>query len=179
MQTHSFCLTGILKNYFNIQRRSVPKERKLEQIGVVQDAWDVFEPELAELGYELIEVEYLPEYGSMVLRLYIDSEGGVNVDGCAEASRLISAIMDQANFIGSEYMLEVSSPGIERPVRKPADFVRFTGEAIKLKTVTPIEGRRRYSGTLSGFEDGLIAIDVDGTTHQIHIENVKKAKLDQ
>ena len=139
----------------------------------------MFEPELAEQGYELIEVEYVQDYGSMILRLYIDSEEGVNVDDCATASRLISAIMDQADFIRSEYLLEVSSPGVERPVRKAEDFVRFIGESVKLKTVTPIEGRRRYKGTLAGFEDGLVAIDVDGTTHHIHIENVKRAKLDQ
>lgn len=179
MQAHSFRLTGILKNNVNIQRRSAPKEGKLEQIGIVQDAWNIFEPELAEQGYELVEVEYVHEYGSMILRMYIDKDGGINVDDCAEASRMISALMDQADFVGSEYVLEISSPGIERPLRKPEDFVRFIGESIKVKTTTPIEGRRRYKGTLSGFEDGLIALDVDGTTHRIHIENVKRAKLDR
>ena len=150
----------------------------MEQFGIVQEAWKLFESELEELGYELIEIEYLMENGSMVLRLYLDSPKGITIDDCAEASRMISAFMDQSDFISSEYLLEVSSPGIERPIRKPCDFERFIGESVKLKTVTPIEGRRRYKGILAGFSDGLIAIDVDGTIHQVHIENVKRAKLD-
>ena len=147
MKAHSFCLTGILKNDLNIQRRGAPKEGKLEQIGIVQDAWKLFESELAEQGYELVEVEYVQEYGTMILRMYIDKEGGVNVDDCAEASRMISAIMDQVGFVGGEYVLEVSSPGIERPVRKAADFARFIGKTIQFKTTTPVEGRRRCKRT--------------------------------
>lgn len=150
----------------------------MEQIGIVHDAWALLESELAEQGYELIEVEYILVNGAMTLRLYIDREAGVNVDDCANASRLVSAILDQSDFIGIEYILEVSSPGIERPIRKPDDFLRFVGKSVKIKTVTPIEGRRRYSGTLNGFEDGLIGVEVDGEVHKIHIENVKKAKLD-
>ena len=148
------------------------------QHGVVQDAWDIIEPELDELGFELIDVDYIQDGGAFVLRFYIDKENGVNVDHCAEASRMISAILEQNDFVGGKFMLEVSSPGIERPVRKPADFERFIGKVIKIKTVSAIEGRKRYKGILTGFTDGLIEIDVDGTTHSIHIENLKKAKLD-
>lgn len=150
----------------------------MERHGIVQDAWDILEPELAELGYELIEVEYVQEYGNMILRLFIDSEQGVNVDDCAEASRMVSALMEINDFIGGAYMLEVSSPGIDRPIRKATDFVRFIGEPVRLKTVTPVEGRKRYKGTLTGFDDGLIEIEVDDTKHRVHIENVKKARLD-
>lgn len=151
----------------------------MEQHGIVQDTWSYLEPELAELGYELIEVEYVQDYGKMILRLYIDSEDGINVDNCAEASRMVSALMDQNDFVGGAYLLEVSSPGIERPVRKATDFERFIGEPIKVKTVTPVDGRKRYKGILTGYADGLIEIDVDGTSHRVHIENVKRARLDQ
>ena len=151
----------------------------MEQHGIVRDAWAYLESELDELGYELIEVEYVQEYGSMILRLYIDAPKGITVDDCAEASRMVSALLDQNDFIGSEYMLEVSSPGIDRPVRKASDFERFVGEAIKVKTVTPINGRKRYRGTLAGISDGLVLLDVDGERHEVHIENVKKARLDR
>lgn len=151
----------------------------MQQHGVVHDAWKFIEPELNELGFELVDVDYIQDGGSFILRFYIDQEDGINVDHCAEASRMISAVMELNDFVGGHYMLEVSSPGIERPVRKPADFQRFAGETIKIKTVTPIEGRKRYKGTLKGIKDGLIEIDVDGTIHTIHIENIKKAKLDQ
>ncbi|MFP6583116.1 MAG: ribosome maturation factor RimP [Candidatus Hydrogenedentota bacterium] len=150
----------------------------MEQHGIVQDAWSYLEAELAELGYELIEVEYMQDYGNMILRLYIDSEDGINVDNCAEASRMVSALMDQNDFVGGAYLLEVSSPGVERPIRKATDFERFIGEPIKVKTVTSVEGRRRYKGILTGYADGLIEIDVDGTPYRVHIENVKKARLD-
>ena len=150
----------------------------MEQIGIVQDAWLYLEAELAELGYELIEVEYMQEYGRMILRLYIDAENGINVDNCAEASRMVSALMDQNDFVGTEYLLEVSSPGIDRPTRKMSDFERFAGEAVKVKLVTPVEGRRRYRGTLAGVNDGMVRIDVDGEQHEVHIENIKKARLD-
>ncbi len=148
------------------------------QHGVVQDAWTIIEPELDELGFELVDVDYIQDGGTFTLRFYIDKEDGINVDHCAEASRMISAILEQNDFVGGKYMLEVSSPGIERPVRKIADFERFIGEVIKIKTVTPIEGRKRYKGTIIGIKDGLIEIDVDGTNYTIHIENIKKAKLD-
>lgn len=148
------------------------------QHGVIQDAWNIIEPELTELGFELVDVDYIQDGGAFVLRFYIDKENGVNVDDCAQASRMISAILDQNDFVGGKFMLEVSSPGIERPVRKPADFERFIGETIKIKTVSPIEGRKRYKGILTGFNDGLIELNVDGTTFSIHIENLKKAKLD-
>ena len=149
------------------------------QHGVVQDAWNFIEPELKELGFELVDVDYIQDDGSFILRFFIDHEDGINVDHCAEASRMISAILDQNDFVGGQYMLEVSSPGVERPVRKVADFERFSGQVIKIKTVTPIAGRKRYKGILIGITDGLIEIEVDGTRHTIHIENVKKAKLDQ
>ena len=148
------------------------------QHGVVQDAWNFIEPELKELGFELVDVDYIQDGGTFKLCFYIDKEDGINVDHCAEASRMISALMDQNDFVGGHYMLEVSSPGIERPVRKPADFERFAGQIIKIKTVTPIAGRKRYKGTLIGINDGLVEIEVDGTTHTIHLENIKKAKLD-
>ena len=151
----------------------------MEVHGVVRDAWRFIEPDLNELGFELVEVDYVQDGGAFILRFFIDRDGGVNVDHCAEASRMISALMDQTDFVGGQYLLEVSSPGIDRPVRKPADFERFAGERIKLKVVSPIAGRRRYSGVLTGFNDGLIEIDVDGMIHSIHIENVKKAKLDR
>jgi len=149
----------------------------VEKHGVVQDAWSFIEPELIELGFELVEVDYIQDGASSILRFYIDKDGGVNVDHCAEASRMISALLDQKDLVGGKYMLEVSSPGIDRPVRKVADFERFTGEQIKLKTVTPILGRKRYSGVLVGINGDLIEIDVDGSIHSVHIENLKKAKL--
>ncbi|MDQ1257904.1 MAG: ribosome maturation factor RimP [Candidatus Hydrogenedentes bacterium] len=145
---------------------------------IVQRAWSVLEPELAVHGYELVEVEFEPS-GRRTLRLYIDRDGGVTVDDCVAVSQLAGPVLDVKDFIDGSYVLEVSSPGIDRPVRKPADFARFTGERIHLKTHVAVHGRKRFTGVLTGFEDGLVRIDCDGTVCEVHIENLKRANLDR
>ncbi len=146
---------------------------------VVRRVWEKLEPELAQLGFELIEVEFGQHGRTEILRLFIDKEGGVTIDDCASASRQVSAALDIDDFIKSQYTLEVSSPGIARPIRKPGDFERFVGERVKVKTVTPVEGRSRFAGVLRGFSDGMVALEIDGSDYQIHLENVKRANLDR
>lgn len=146
---------------------------------LIRRAWEVLAPELAEFGFELIEVEFIRHGGTDVLRLFIDREGGVTIDHCAAASRQVSAMLDRDDFIESNYTLEVSSPGIARPLRKPADFERFKGERVKIQTIAPVEGRKRFTGVLTGFSDGLVALESDGTECRIHLENVKRANLDR
>ena len=146
---------------------------------LIRRAWDLLAPELAEFGYEVVEIEYVRPGGADVLRLFIDREGGVNIDDCAKASRQVSALLDKGDFIKSNYNLEVSSPGIARPLRKPADFERFVGENIKVQAIAPVEGRKRFKGVLTGLKDGMLALEVDGTEYRIHLENVKRANLDR
>jgi ribosome maturation factor RimP len=144
----------------------------------MRQAWELLEPEIDELGYELVEVEYGQFETGLILRLYIDKDQGVTLDHCVEVSRLASAILDQHDFGNDQYNLEVSSPGIDRPVRKPEDFIRFIGEPLKVKTIAPVGGRKRFKGTLTGFDDGMISVDIDGDLFSIHVENIKKAQLD-
>lgn len=142
-------------------------------------AWDILESEITEQGYELVEVEYGTQNSRKTLRLFIDKEGGVTIDDCAELSRYLSAYLDVQDILSSEYVLEVSSPGIDRPIRKKSDFERFKGEEINVQTVSPVEGRRRFRGVLTGFDDGLISVEGEGAVFRIHIENVRKARLDR
>jgi ribosome maturation factor RimP len=151
----------------------------LEKTEIVRQAWEVLGPEIEEQGCELVEVESGLQGSSLFLRLFLDKEGGITIDDCASMSRYVSALLDKDDFIGRQYNLEVSSPGIERPVRKVADFVRFAGERIKIHTVSPIEGRRKFTGELLGCEDGLVSVDVGSETVNVHIENVKRARLDR
>lgn len=138
------------------------------------------EPHLAEQGYELVELEYGRQGGSGVLRFFIDKAGGgITLDDCTAVSQLLSPLLDRLDLVSERYLLEVSSPGIDRPVRKPADFRRFLGEPLRLRSVAPVEGRSQYRGVLIGFEDGLISMDCNGTACTIHIENVKSARLDR
>lgn len=151
----------------------------MERSDVVRRAWQEFEPELAEQGYELVEVEYGMQGGSSVLRLFIDKSGGITLDDCQQVSHLASALLDRADFVSGHYLLEVSSPGFDRPVRKPADFERFAGEQIAITALTAIAGRKQYRGVLKGFRDGLVIVECAGIEHEIHIENLKKARLDR
>jgi len=151
----------------------------VESRDIVRRVWAELEPALAGLGFELIEVEFGRHGSSGLLRLFIDRPGGVTLDDCTAASRVASALLDRSDPIDSEYMLEVSSPGIDRPVRRVKDFERFTGEAVKVRTSTPVEGRKKFSGVLAGISDGMIEIQSDGATYRIHLENVKHANLDR
>lgn len=151
----------------------------MAELEVVRRVWKELEPELAELGFELIEVEFAKQGGTDVLRLFIDREGGVTIDDCAVASRQMSATLDQDDFLEARYTLEVSSPGIARPLRRLKDFDRYAGERIKVRTVTPVEGRRRFSGVLTGCSDGMLSLESEGREYRIHMENVKRANLDR
>jgi len=144
---------------------------------VVDRVWEEITPELNEQGYELVEVEYAQESHGRVLRLYIDKENGITLDDCQAASQLTSAILDKADFIVEHYMLEVSSPGYDRPVRKGVDFQRFAGERIRITLDSPIGGRKKFSGVLKGYQDGLVTVDCDGSPYEVHIENIRKANL--
>ena len=145
---------------------------------IVRQTWELLEPEIDESGYELVEVEYGQFDTGLILRLYIDKDQGVTLDNCVEVSRLVSAILDQHDFGKDQYNLEVSSPGIDRPVRKPEDFIRFIGEPLKVKTIAPVGDRKRFKGTLIGFDDGMISMEISGEPFSIHVENIKKAQLD-
>ena len=146
---------------------------------VVRRVWSEIEGQLSEQGYELVEVEYGQHGASNILRVYLDREGGINIDDCAKASRFLSPCLDLCDFMAEQYLLEVSSPGIARPIRKESDFARFVGEAVKLQAIEPVQGRKRFKGILQGFHDGLICVAVDGETYEIHIENLKRAILDR
>ncbi len=147
---------------------------------IVRRAWREFEPELQEQGYELIEVEYVGTQGGMhILRLYIDKSGGITLDDCTAVSQLLNPLLDAGDFIHENYFLEVSSPGIDRPLRKPQDFQKYVGEEVRVVTHSPTDGRKKFSGVLNGFVDGLIKLDCDGVCYEIHIENLKKANLNR
>jgi ribosome maturation factor RimP len=152
---------------------------------IAERARSVLEPVLERDGFELVEVEWLREGPSWVLRLYVDRPGGVTIDHCQEVSRTVETILDVEDFIEPAYSLEVSSPGVDRPLRKPSDFDRFAGERAHVKTFGPVEGsapgqgpRKNWTGTLRGFKDGAVEIDVDGTLHRVPHDKIAKARLE-
>src|SRR5512147_2448508 len=156
----------------------------IAQESVADRARQLLEPVLARDGFDLVEVEWQREGGGWVLRLYVDRAGGVGIDDCQAASRLVETLLDVEDFIEPAYSLEVSSPGVERPIRKPQDFQRFAGQRAKVRAYGPLESaaglppRKQWTGVLRGFADGAVEIDVDGTVHRIPIERVAKAQLE-
>lgn len=146
---------------------------------VVRRFWEVFGPELAGHGYELIEVEYAQQSGVRILRVFIDAPDGITHNDCQKVSHVLSPLLDAEDWIDEHYVLEVSSPGFDRPLRRPQDFSRFAGERVRVQAISPVQGRKRFRGELIGYEDGMIRVDCDGTSYDIHLENVKKANLDR
>ena len=132
----------------------------------------ILNPSVQDLGYELLGVEYVPSGKLSILRLYIDSEKGIGLDDCEVVSRQVSAIMDVEDPISGQYNLEVSSPGIERPLFSIAHYMRFLGHEVLIKTYRPIEGRRKFTGTIGSISEksntlelltemGSVTLDID------------------
>jgi len=139
----------------------------------------VVEPAVRALGYELILVELAGAGGRRSLRLYIDQDGGVGLSDCVAVSREVSALLDVEDPIDGPFVLEVSSPGVDRPLVRPEDFERFTGELVKLRTRRPVEGRRTFSGVLIGLIEGDVVVEDDaGDGHRVPLDAVKTANVD-
>lgn len=135
------------------------------------------EPLLADMGMELVEIQFRREGHGWVLRLFIDKEGGITIDDCAAVSREISAYLEVEDLIDHAYHLEVSSPGLERPLRKREDFIRFAERLVRIKLREPINGQRVLIGTLLGFEGEMVLLEMDNETVRIDMENIAKARL--
>ncbi|WP_407351856.1 ribosome maturation factor RimP [Luteimonas sp. R10] len=146
---------------------------------------ELLAPTVEALGLELLGAEYLPTPGSAVLRLYIDRPGadpeaegqGVTIEDCEAVSREVSAQMDVEDPISGHYTLEVSSPGIDRPLFTPEQFARFAGQTAKVGLKLPQDGRRRLQGRIAGVEGDTIAFEVDGQPFTVAFDNIDKARL--
>jgi ribosome maturation factor RimP len=149
---------------------------------VADQARRLLEPVITREDFELVEVEWGREGSSWVLRLFVDRPGGVTIEHCQELSRTLEPILDVEDFIEPAYALEVSSPGLDRPLRKPADFERFAGQRAHVKTYGPIDTpagpRKNWSGTLKGFKDGAVEIEVDGAVYRVPHDRIAKAHLE-
>jgi ribosome maturation factor RimP len=138
-------------------------------------------PLAAQEGLELIDVELGGPGGRQILRLLIDKSGGVSLDDCTSISRSVSAALDVEDPIEGTYDLEVSSPGLDRPLRTPEHFQKFAGSRVRVKTFGPLpecENRKTFVGILQGYENGKIVLDVDGTIFSVPHAQVSKANVD-
>ena len=125
----------------------------------------------------LVEVEYLTMHGRWVLRLYIDKEGGVTIDDCADVSRDLGDIIDVKEIIDHEYVLEVSSPGLNRPLRREKDFIKVIGSRIKLKMILDLDGQKNFAGRLKDYNNRIIYLETDGKLIELPFDEVEKSNL--
>ncbi|MDD2309001.1 MAG: ribosome maturation factor RimP [Desulfuromonadaceae bacterium] len=144
----------------------------------------IAQPILQSMGLELVDIEFGRVGPDAVLRLFIDKEGGVLLDDCAGLSRELSMILDVEDVIACNYTLEVSSPGLDRPLKKQADYDRFVGRTIKVRTYQPFlddsgNKRKTFLGKLEGLVNGVIKMTLqEGQTASIPLERVAKANLE-
>lgn len=130
------------------------------------------------LGYELVGVEHIPQGRHSILRVYIDTDAGVTVDDCERVSRQVSGMLDVEDLVRGNYVLEVSSPGLDRPLFTAEHFARFTGNKVKLRLSLPLAGRRNFSGLLQGVHDDEVVVTVDEVGEmRFSLSNIEQARL--
>jgi ribosome maturation factor RimP len=134
-------------------------------------------PTVVALGYEFWGLEFFTHGGQAMLRVFIDKADGINVDDCALVSRQISAVLDVEDPISSEYTLEVSSPGMDRPLFTLEQFGRYIGEQVRIRLRMPFDGRRNFSGRLTGLEGEDVVVTVDEHEYLLPIEMIDKAHI--
>lgn len=144
---------------------------------IVSTAQSLAEPLCASEGMELIHVECQREPAGRILRLYIDRPGGVTLEDCAAVSRQIGDLLDLKLDTEASYILEVSSPGINRPLSRLSDFEKFTGKTARIRTVTPLNGQKNFKGALLGVMDDNIRLQIEAETVLIPYQEISKARL--
>ena len=139
--------------------------------------WELIEPVVIGMGYELIEIEFDAHPKNKVLRLYIDKKDGIVIEDCSEVSRQVSALIDVEDPIDGFFNLEVSSPGLDRPLRKVEDYERFKGEMVKIKTSMPQNGQRNFKGRIKAVEKDSIVIECEDKEVGLLLSAIEKARL--
>ena len=143
-----------------------------------EELTELLAPVVADMGLECLGVEYSPSHGNGLVRVYIEApERAVTVDDCEAVSRQVSATLDVNDPIQGRYTLEVSSPGLDRPLYTPAQFARFVGSAAKVEVNLPLNGRRRFQGPIRAVQGSTIVLEQDGAAVEIAADNIHKAKL--
>ncbi|MBL1261662.1 MAG: ribosome maturation factor RimP [Thiotrichaceae bacterium] len=140
---------------------------------------ELISPVVVSLGYEFVGMEYLPQGKHSLLRIYIDKSEGISVDDCGTVSHQLSGVLEVEEPINGHYVLEVSSPGLDRPLFKFEDFDRFSGNNVQIRLQVPLDGRRNFKGLLAGVkaDDQLVDVAIDGEIISLPWDRIEKARL--
>ena len=140
---------------------------------------ELLAPILSSEGFELVDIDYKKEGGTFFLRVFIDKEGGVTLDDCALVNEELGAVLDIEDAIPNEYTLEVSSPGVERPLKKPDDYRRFVGKRANIRLYKPVGGKKEIIGIIKGVEDSRVSLieDKTNTSIEVDLKDIAKSNL--
>lgn len=141
------------------------------------DLENIIRPAVEAAGFEFWGLEYLSQGKHSILRVFIDHENGISVDDCAEVSHQVSGVLDVEDPIKGLYNLEISSPGMDRPLFNDEQFAHYVGEDTEVKLSVPLNGRRKFKGTIEQVEAGILTLRVDGEVYEINCQQVDKAHL--
>lgn len=133
---------------------------------------------VADAGMELVDVEFVKEGSHWYLRVYIDKPGGIDLDDCEAVSTKLGSLLDEKDPIAQEYILEVSSPGLDRPLKKPADFERYKGKKVRISTYAPLNGTKEFVGELLGLAEDDLLIGIDGERVAIPRDKAASVRLE-
>lgn len=144
---------------------------------LVQEIETIISPVLIDMGVELVDIQYLKEGGRWILRIFIDQPGGVGLEDCQRVSERIDPLLDEKDPIPQSYYLEVSSPGLDRPLKKLADYERFTGSEVNVTTYGPVHGKRKFKGRLIAASSHAIILESGGNNVELPMEQIASARL--
>ena len=144
---------------------------------VIIKATKLIEPLLDDMGFDLVDIEYLSGRSKWILRIYVDKEGGITLDDCARVSREIGDLIDVKDIFQHKYVLEVSSPGINRRLRREKHFLQAVGSRVKVKMIVPVDRRRNFNGYLRDVQGGTLCLEMGNDLVRLSLENVEKANL--
>ncbi|HEB68842.1 MAG TPA: ribosome maturation factor RimP [Desulfobulbus sp.] len=148
-----------------------------QAVNIIEHVEGFIAPLLAEMNIELVEIQFRREGHGWVLRLFIDRQGGVTLEDCTAVSREVSRYLEVEDPIEQAYHLEVSSPGLERPLKKKDDFIRFAGRRARIKMLEKIGDQRVFIGTLKGVEQEDVVLTIDGQPHHFPLAGISRARL--
>jgi len=137
----------------------------------------IVERVVISMGYELVGIEYMQQNSTGLLRIYIDKDQGIVLDDCQAVSHQLSGVLDVEDPIAGNYNLEISSPGLDRPLFKAKDYQRFAGNTVKVKLARAQDGRKNYKGLLQGIENDEVILDMDGHEIRLSLANIEQSRL--
>ncbi len=153
------------------------QELKQEEGELIGRIWNLVEPVVAARDMEVLDIEYRRESLGWVLRIFLDSQRGITVENCAEISRVVGEMLDAADLIPIAYNLEVSSPGIDRPLRKLEHFQKHIGDIIEVRTISPVQNRRNFRGALKEVSPEGVTVQCDSQDYSIGMPLIERARL--